>query len=59
MMFDLFSDKEDQPDPFAGAVTIEFESGDRCAVCGKYHADQWWCDPEIPNPWGATEEDKE
>lgn len=38
---------------------FRFESGDHCAVCGKYHADQWHCDPAIANPWGATDEDDE
>jgi hypothetical protein len=32
-------------------AVFEFESGTRCGVCGLYHADQWHCDPNIPNPW--------
>ncbi|HJU00246.1 MAG TPA: hypothetical protein VJ966_03465 [Actinomycetes bacterium] len=54
------NDAEDQTDPFAGVTTIfQFESGTRCPACGKYHADQWWCDPEIPNPWATTTDNEE
>lgn len=51
-MFNLFDDDEGQPT----AVIFQFESGTLCTVCGLYHADQWHCDPTIPNPWGGDEE---
>jgi hypothetical protein len=38
-------------------LVFQFESGDRCATCGLYHADQWQCDASIPNPWGSDDED--
>lgn len=49
----------DDEDEAPKVALFEFESGTLCPVCGKYHADQWWCDPEIPNPWGASKEDEE
>jgi hypothetical protein len=39
------------------AAIFQFESGTRCPVCGLYHADQWHCDPAIPNPWSADDEE--
>ena len=48
----LFDWADEDPAP---TVIFQFESGTRCDVCGKYHADQWQCDPSIPNPWGGEE----
>jgi hypothetical protein len=39
-------------------VVFQFESGTLCPVCGLYHADQWVCDPSIPNPWGTTDQEE-
>lgn len=53
MAFNLFTN--DEPGPtFA---VYEFESGELCVICGLHHADQWQCDPTIPNPWGGSEEE--
>lgn len=41
----------------SGAVIFQFESGTLCPICGLYHADQWQCDPTIPNPWGSTDKE--
>jgi hypothetical protein len=53
-MFNLFDNDEQADQP---AAIFQFESGSLCPVCGLQHADQWQCDPTIPNPWGSTDEE--